>query len=205
MSDLFCKGMLGAGLCLGKALSLHLQPNEQAMNNTVTMALIFGGALLISNLISFVISRRLALKSKPKGLSSSFQRQLLAQPNQESVNLEQLEKHLAIGYIQISDNNLKIEKSLIPDSIIFVGRDNSCDIILKDHSIEVKHCCFTVNNNELIVENLGTGNGVYINGEVLVGKQRLRHEDQVFLGNTSLIYMKGKKNAQPENIKLGKN
>lgn len=54
---------------------------------------------------------------------------------------------------------------LVDKPILFVGRDPDCDIVLTNsRRISRKHCCLAHVNNQLTIRDLGSMNGVWVNG-----------------------------------------
>ena len=63
--------------------------------------------------------------------------------------------------------------------ILFVGRHPECDIILlNSRKVSRKHCCIAAVNDHLLVRDLGSTNGISVNGE------RVRKEAHVAIGDT---------------------
>ena len=58
-------------------------------------------------------------------------------------------------------------------AIIVVGRDPNCDSRLESPRVSRHHCCMTRENDQVVVRDLGSTNGVRINGtRVETGKLR---------------------------------
>src|SRR5262245_64482821 len=73
--------------------------------------------------------------------------------------------------------------SLILDKpILLIGRHGECDIQLNSRKVSRRHCCLALVSDYLVVRDLGSTNGIRINGErVLEG--RLRGGDELTVGN----------------------
>ncbi len=69
-------------------------------------------------------------------------------------------------------------------SIVLVGRQADCDVVLT-HSRKVsrKHCCFAQVNDRWIIRDLGSTNGVSINGARIRKEHRLRLGDEILIGD----------------------
>src|SRR6476660_3074147 len=66
--------------------------------------------------------------------------------------------------------------------ILLFGRSPECDIQIDSRKVSRRHCCIAQVNDYLVVRDLGSTNGVRINGErVLEGK--LRAGDELTVGN----------------------
>jgi len=69
--------------------------------------------------------------------------------------------------------------------VLLVGRHPECDIRLDLPGISRRHCCFAIAYGRLTVRDLGSKNGLRVNGHV-VEESRLRNGDEVAVG--PLIY-----------------
>jgi pSer/pThr/pTyr-binding forkhead associated (FHA) protein len=71
---------------------------------------------------------------------------------------------------------------LIDKAMILVGRHPMCDIQLDSMRVSRRHCCITEVSGELVVKDLGSTNGIQINGQrVLAG--RLRPGDELSIAH----------------------
>src|SRR5262245_63880481 len=73
--------------------------------------------------------------------------------------------------------------SLILDKpVLLIGRHGECDIQLNSRKISRRHCCIAQVNDFLVVRDLGSTNGIRINGtRVLEG--RLKPGDELTIGS----------------------
>lgn len=71
---------------------------------------------------------------------------------------------------------------LLDKPILLLGRHPECDIQIDSRKISRRHCCIAQVNDYLIVRDLGSTNGVRING-VRVTEGRLSAGDELTLGN----------------------
>ncbi len=70
---------------------------------------------------------------------------------------------------------------LLDKPILLVGRDPECDIQLDSRKISRRHCCIAQVHDYFVVRDLGSTNGVRINGvRVLEGK--LKGGDELMIG-----------------------
>src|SRR5437899_4018214 len=71
---------------------------------------------------------------------------------------------------------------LLDKPILLVGRDPECDIQIDSRKISRRHCCIAQVNDYLVVRDLGSTNGIRINGvRLLEGK--IRHGDELTIGS----------------------
>ena len=71
---------------------------------------------------------------------------------------------------------------LLDKPIMLFGRNPECDIQIDSRKISRRHCCIAQVNDYLVVRDLGSTNGIRINGaRTLEG--RLHHGDELTIGN----------------------
>lgn len=71
-----------------------------------------------------------------------------------------------------------------------VGRHPDSDIFLDDVTVSRHHCRFSTSGEALLVEDAGSTNGTYVNGE-RVDTHRLAPGDEVLIGRFHLIVAHG--------------
>lgn len=62
-----------------------------------------------------------------------------------------------------------------------MGRSLECDLAMVTPHVSRQHARLDVENERLYIEDLGSSNGTVINGKPAVGRQELRHDDEVRL------------------------
>lgn len=70
---------------------------------------------------------------------------------------------------------------LLQRPVYLVGRHPECDLQLDSPKISRRHCCFALAYDRLIVRDLGSRNGVRVNGREIVETQLFRG-DEVAIG-----------------------
>lgn len=71
---------------------------------------------------------------------------------------------------------------LLDKPILLFGRHAECDVQLNSKKVSRRHCCLAQVNDYLVIRDLGSTNGVKINGE-RVTEGRLRPGDELEIGN----------------------
>ena len=71
---------------------------------------------------------------------------------------------------------------LLDKPILLFGRHAECDVQLNSKKVSRRHCCLAQVNDYLVIRDLGSTNGVKINGE-RVSEGRLRAGDELTVGN----------------------
>jgi pSer/pThr/pTyr-binding forkhead associated (FHA) protein len=73
---------------------------------------------------------------------------------------------------------------LLDKPILLVGRDSECDIQLESRKVSRRHCCIAQVGDYLVVRDLGSTNGIRING-IRVMEGTLKAGDELTIGNHS--------------------
>jgi hypothetical protein len=72
---------------------------------------------------------------------------------------------------------------LLDKGILLIGRHPECDIQIDSRKVSRRHCCIGQVGDYLVVRDLGSTNGIRING-VRVLEGRLRAGDELTIGNS---------------------
>jgi pSer/pThr/pTyr-binding forkhead associated (FHA) protein len=95
----------------------------------------------------------------------------------------------------VNGKGLKIP---IDKAIIFIGRHPECDIVItRSRTISRKHCAIVQVNNSLVLRDLGSTNGVRVNGKRVKKEARFTAGDTVMFGDIE-YNVKKLKTAEPE-------
>jgi hypothetical protein len=68
-----------------------------------------------------------------------------------------------------------------------IGRSSSCNLALADGLVSRKHAVLHVGPDGVVVEDLGSRNGVAVNGVRISAPRRLAHMDRVYIGSQELV------------------
>ena len=69
-------------------------------------------------------------------------------------------------------------------AILLIGRQADCDVSLTaSRKISRKHCCIAIVNEAVVVRDLGSTNGISINGQRIEQEGRLRLGDELSIGD----------------------
>jgi len=71
---------------------------------------------------------------------------------------------------------------LLDRAMVVVGRHPSCDTRLDSLRVSRQHCCMSQDKGEVTVRDLGSTNGIRINGQ-RVERGRLRHGDELSIAH----------------------
>ncbi|WP_435016234.1 FHA domain-containing protein [Tundrisphaera sp. TA3] len=78
--------------------------------------------------------------------------------------------------------------------VLLFGRHAECDIRIDSPQISRRHCCVAIAYDRIVIRDLGSRNGVRVNGRV-VDEQGLRPGDEVAIGH--VIYRLDASEAAP--------
>ena len=90
--------------------------------------------------------------------------------------------------------------------ILLIGRHQGCDVILKrSRKVSRKHCCVARSGDRFLIRDLGSRNGVWVNGCRVDGEAEIKVGDEVSIGD--VVYQleqtkdvsRGRKNGKPQN------
>ncbi|HWJ52600.1 MAG TPA: FHA domain-containing protein, partial [Propionibacteriaceae bacterium] len=76
---------------------------------------------------------------------------------------------------------------LLDTDLVTAGRHQASDIFLDDISVSRKHATFTKTPEGVVVKDLGSLNGTYVNRD-LVEERLLRPGDEVQIGKFRLVF-----------------
>lgn len=71
---------------------------------------------------------------------------------------------------------------LLDKPILLIGRHQECDIQIPSRKISRRHCCIAQVNDHLVVRDLGSTNGIRVNG-ARVNEGKLESGDELIIGN----------------------
>jgi predicted component of type VI protein secretion system len=72
---------------------------------------------------------------------------------------------------------------LLDKPILLIGRHPECDIQIDSRKVSRRHCCIAQVSDALVVRDLGSTNGIRING-IRVLEGRLKAGDELTIGNS---------------------
>ncbi len=81
--------------------------------------------------------------------------------------------------------------------VLFVGRDSDCDVVLTgSRRVSRKHCCLAHVNDQLIVRDLGSMNGIWINGKRVERTGSLKLGDELAIGDIRFRLVEGEAGSE---------
>ncbi|TWT57445.1 Transcriptional regulatory protein EmbR [Thalassoglobus neptunius] len=74
-------------------------------------------------------------------------------------------------------------------AVMFIGRGNECDIVLKtSRKVSRKHCCIAQIDDTYLIRDLGSMNGVRVNEASAKPELPLNHGDEVWVGDVGFRF-----------------
>jgi two-component system response regulator AtoC len=92
------------------------------------------------------------------------------------------------SYLMIFERNTSWRYPLPADGEVVVGRADTADLRLSSASVSRKHARIRVEDGAAQIVDLGSHNGVAVNGAPIEGEKPLASRDVVSLGNVTLIF-----------------
>ncbi|MGG7079013.1 FHA domain-containing protein [Clostridium sardiniense] len=144
------------------------------------IAVVFGIIFIV--LLYFIIIY--ALKIMAKDVKSGGNTPTNAKSNSNTKKpIPSKRRHHGIEIIEIGDNTALKVGSVIPiRDVTTIGRRGNNTVVLSDQYVSGNHAKIMVKNNALILEDLGSTNGTFLNGEKISGRVKLFTKDQIAIG-----------------------
>jgi pSer/pThr/pTyr-binding forkhead associated (FHA) protein len=86
---------------------------------------------------------------------------------------------------------------VLDKAVVFIGRHPDCDVVLKDsRKVSRKHCCLAQVDDKIMVRDLGSMNGMRLNGKRIVREAAVRIGDKLTIGDVTYVLRAGQNSAQ---------
>ena len=96
------------------------------------------------------------------------------------------------AYLEITGSEERDGIFELGERAVVIGRSTECDIQLGIQNVSRKHAHVSLHNEEYLIEDLGSTNGVFVNGIKIV-KCVLRNNDQIEIGGVKLVFNEEKR------------
>ena len=80
------------------------------------------------------------------------------------------------------------EERALPQGATVIGRSSACDLVLADSTISREHARVEVNGDSVVVQDLSSRNGTWVNGE-REETADLHPGDEIAVGRVTLVLM----------------
>jgi len=71
------------------------------------------------------------------------------------------------------------QKVIIEDIAVTIGRDEDCGVVIPDRQVSRQHARITLAVDHYLLEDLGSKNGTFVNGQEIKQPYRLRDGDEI--------------------------
>lgn len=89
-----------------------------------------------------------------------------------------------------SVEGVKVKQIYLEHDRTTLGRKHHNDIVLDSLVVSGDHCVFEMHGiADVTIEDLGSTNGTYINGQMIKSRQRLQDQDCITIGNFNLQFL----------------
>lgn len=173
-----------------EVIPVETLPEEETSSMLILLIPIVGVALLVGMLIFFTLSS----KKKKQEAQEAQQNARYRPPNsgnhtvmvQEGLTEMLVDSDSSVSGVIMQTNNHNFSFTLGQSSIL--GRDSSADwVIPNEKSVSSRHCRIFLQGNEYFVEDLGSTNKTYINGQQVQGAEALSNGDILKLGRMEFV------------------
>ena len=70
---------------------------------------------------------------------------------------------------------------------VLIGRSSNCHLVLDDGLVSRRHAQIVVSEENLLIEDFGSANGVFVNGKRVAGREPLKPGDQLLVGKQTFV------------------
>jgi len=156
------------------------------------------GVILLAAILGFVLTRK-----KPKALEDKSEIPPRIEETEQleppAVGISAKEKPqtggINIRMVEIGGKGKAGEYAFMLSERAVIGRKPTCDAVLEnDMDISREHFELLLENDSVLIRDLGTTNGTLVNGVPTTGRYRLESGDKILAGRTELriIFERGK-------------
>ena len=88
--------------------------------------------------------------------------------------------------LQVVRGRSEANTLMLMDGVNSIGRHNDCQIRIRSSQVSRRHCQLFEEGNKLILRDLGSSNGTFVNGKRVLGQQTLKPGDVLTIGGVTL-------------------
>ena len=90
---------------------------------------------------------------------------------------------------------------VIPEGKSIIGRGPDANLVLSNHvGVSREHCQLTYQQGSVLLEDLGSRNGTFLNGKPLMKPTELKHQDYIQIDDVLLIYSAVSQSSDVDNL-----
>lgn len=111
--------------------------------------------------------------------------QFNSNPNSNKTRAKRVEKKFMPVVLVTQDGKQQIK---FDRPILLIGRHPECDIVLANsNKVSRKHCCLSMINDYFVIRDLGSTNGVRVNGKDVAREARINLGDVLQVGDVNFL------------------
>ena len=88
--------------------------------------------------------------------------------------------------LQVLKGRSAVNTLKLIDGVNSIGRHDDCLIRIRSSQVSRRHCEVLTEGDTLVVRDLGSSNGTFVNGKRVLGKQALNPGDVITIGGVTL-------------------
>jgi pSer/pThr/pTyr-binding forkhead associated (FHA) protein len=138
---------------------------------------------VISSVITAYVTMRLGLKQQEARFRQELALKLAELRMTDGRQAQSLAQQFAIGVVILYVDGERRKVFVPPGSRITAGRDPGNEIVLPSKVASRQHFALYSDASTVYVEDLGSANGVYVNGERVHGRRPLLTGDMIGIGD----------------------
>ncbi|MCX6907693.1 MAG: serine/threonine-protein kinase, partial [Verrucomicrobia bacterium] len=86
----------------------------------------------------------------------------------------------------VTANGSEVARYVIEPGEYVIGRDAECQVVLNDEQVSARHAKLVIHDQEVFIEDLGSANGTFVNGQRISGSTKIEPGHQVQIGSAAL-------------------
>lgn len=135
-----------------------------------------------TSIITAYITTRLRMREEKEKWRREFALKYAEAQANDNQNANRMAVQFAVGVLIKNPKSSERERIFVPPFCRLVaGRDTNNSIVIEDPVISRHHCVFDADDTNVFVEDLGSPNGISLNGRRLIGRRRLDADDVITL------------------------
>jgi len=155
----------------------------------VKTVIVSGAVGVVSGAITAYVTTKLKMREEKAKWEREFAVKYAEIKTSHPESAENLATQFAVGYLIVEEPRKDRRKFFIASGTrIIVGRSSDGDILVSDPAVSRRHVMFEAESNSVFVLDLQAVSGVFLNGDKIRSKSKLKSGDVVRVGQTNLTF-----------------
>ncbi len=155
---------------------------------TVIISAIVG---IVTSAITAYITTRFKMKEENTKWRREFALKYAEAQATDNVRAQKMAVQFAVGVLIKNPETQERERVFVPPNCrLIAGRAPDNPIFVDDLFASSHHCAFDADDQQVYVEDLGSQNATFVNGEILRGRRKLEIGDRIKVGATDFEFHK---------------